>query len=108
MTDITDMTWLSGLFKELEGCCLHDPAWKPAEAEQVLVQESGSQEEDWANEIIIVALTDGEFGLLASAADYTGHGCRCGSMTAREPTLARLLAHLTEKELMAVIRQDRA
>jgi hypothetical protein len=107
MTAATDMTWLLSQFRVMEDCCLHDPAWTPAEAAQVLVQETGSWE-DWTDEIIIVTLTDGDLGLLTSSADYTGHGCRCRSMTAREPTLARLLAHLTEKELMAVIKQDRA
>lgn len=109
MTDLTDMKWLFEEFAGLEACCLHIPVWKPIEAEKILVCEQDSPDGYGSeNQMIIVSLKTGGFGLLTSWADTTGHGCRCDSMTAREDTMIRLLGHLTPEELMSVIRQDRA
>lgn len=45
---------------------------------------------------VIVRLKNGKFGLLTASADYTGHGCQCGSMTLVKDTLPEILEHLSD------------
>lgn len=91
-------------FKALEGCCLHDPQWKPVDVKDILVWYHTSPEGYGSTEQIIIArLEDGGFGLLTSASDTTGHGCQCGSATARSETLHDVLRHLTQDELIKVL-----
>lgn len=94
---------LDRIFTQLRKCGVHDPQWVPAEVLDIICW---SEPEPWgiwdAVTIIVVQLTTG-FGVLTSMADYTGHGCRCHELTAREASLVRVLGHLTERELKAVL-----
>lgn len=100
MSDLNDM------FKDLLSCCLHDPQWTPDDvAEEISrVEEYGDYADSFT--VIVVKLKSGEFGLLTESADTTGHGCQCGSMTVKEPTLRKLLIHLDEWELQKLIERD--
>lgn len=102
------MSDLEEMFKDLERCCLHDPQWRPADVDRELRWIGDRQTGSDSSAIVIVRLkpVDGkrpEFGLLAESEDYTGHGCQCSSMTAKEPTLIKLLSHLDEYELAQVV-----
>jgi hypothetical protein len=103
---MTEITEVFSAFKELEGCCLHEPQWRPIEVEKILTVVGDLLCND-ADSLLIVSLKNGGYGLLAESSDYTGHGCRCGSMTARETTLYGLLIHLPEDELIRVIKSSR-
>jgi hypothetical protein len=100
---------LAGEFESLESCCLHEPRWRPLDAAEVLVWRWESPDDYGSTEqVILVRLKDGGFGLLTSSSDTTGHGCQCGSHTVRADTLAGLLAHLTEYELLDLLRDREA
>ena len=97
---------LEGMFSSLRGCCLHDPQWLPEDVAEQLTQLDTW--EDWDSEsITVVRLRPDGYGLITEWSDSSGHGCRCDAMTVREPTLGRLLAHLTDRELEKVLRGDR-
>lgn len=96
---------LAGEFESLENCCLHEPQWRPLDVKEVLAWRCESPEGYGSTEqVILVRLKEGGFGLLISSSDTTGHGCRCGSHTVRADTLASLLGRLTEYELLDLLR----
>jgi hypothetical protein len=96
------------MFRDLLDCCLHDPQWTPADVNRIIAWRGDRQTGSESSSIIVVSLkrADGSpdgYGLLTQSEDYTGHGCQCRSMTARERFLARLLAHLDDDEIMRLI-----
>lgn len=95
-------------FEELESCCLHEPLWRPQDAAEVLVWRFEGGDYAETEQVILVRLEAGGFGLLTSSSDTTGHGCQCGAHTVRADTLAGLLGHLTEYELLDLIRDREA
>jgi len=103
MSDLNDM------FKDLMACCLHDPQWTPEQVDRELAWIGDRQTGCDSSAIVIVRLKPGgpavrgDYGLLTESEDYSGHGCRCDSMTVREPTLLKILAHLDESELLQVV-----
>lgn len=100
---------LAGEFESLESCCLHEPQWRPLDVTEVLAWRFESAEGYGSTDQVILArLKDGGFGLLTSSSDTTGHGCRCDSHTVRADTLAGLFDHLTEYELLDLIRDREA
>jgi hypothetical protein len=105
------MSDLSEMFEVLERCCLHEPQWRPGDVDREIAwigdRENGSE----SSSIVIVQLKctfpDKPFyGLLTQSEDYTGHGCQCDSMTAREPSLASLLTHLEDYEIRRILERD--
>lgn len=100
---------LAGEFESLESCCLHDPQWRPLDVTGVVAWRQESPEGYGSTDQVILAeLKGGGFGLLTSSSDTTGHGCRCGAHTVRADTLAGLLGHLTEYELLDLLRDREA
>ena len=97
------MTDLEEMFKDLEGCCLHDPQWHPADVAREIAWIGSRQTGSESSAIVVVGLIGGAYGLLTESEDYTGHGCQCGSMTVKEPTMRALLSHLGEYELLELI-----
>lgn len=102
MSDLRDM------FQELLGCCLHEPQWTPDDVHGIIAWNGDRQTGPESSSIIIVSLKkpDGPrdgYGLLTQSEDYTGHGCQCGSMTVREPSLSGLLAHLDDYEIAKLL-----
>ncbi len=99
-----DVKDLDALFSGLQGCCLHNPQWLPADVEAVLaglwrgcggwmqVAADGSKEDTESESVFAVKLKDGGYGLLHESEDYTGHGCRCDAFTGRYGSLGELLA----------------
>ena len=71
------------MFGSLRDCCLHDPQWVPEDAEEELAWAGDRHTGSESSSIVIVRLKSDGYGLLTQSEDYTGHGCRCGSMTAR-------------------------
>lgn len=105
------MSDLEEMFKDLEGCCLHNPQWRPADVDKELAWIGDRQTGSDSSALVIVRLkpVDGKrpaYGLLTESEGYTGHGCQCSSMTAKEPTLALLLTHLDEYELASVVGRE--
>lgn len=94
------MSDLSEMFEVVTGCCLHDPVWKPEDVAQEISWTGDRQNGSDSSSIVIVRLKDSTFGLFTQGEDYTGHGCQCSSFTAKEPTLAKLLGHLGDYDLM--------
>ena len=91
-------------FGSLEQCCLHDVQWRPSDVTEIVAwQYEGG---DWSEEeqVIVVALEGGSYGVLTASADTTGHGCQCGSDTVRVDSLHAALTHLTDCELRALLR----
>ncbi len=99
------MSDLEEMFKDLEACCLHDPQWHPADVAQEIRWQGDRRTGSESSSVVIVRLTGGGYGLLTQQEDYTGHGCQCGSMTVREPTLIKLLSHLDEYELAELVQR---
>lgn len=103
------MSDLSDMFRDLQGCCLHDPQWTPDDVDREIAWIGDRQTGSDSSSIIVVRLKPPqgeprcEYGLLTQSEDYTGHGCQCGSMTVREPSLAKLLTHLDDTELTLLI-----
>lgn len=100
MSDLDDM------FKILEGCCLHDPQWYPADVEKEIAWGGDVQTGSESESVVVVKLKDGTFGLLTQGEDYTGHGCQCDSMTVKEQSLYTLLGHLNEHEILLLIADE--
>lgn len=107
------MSDLEEMFKELLRCCLHEPVWTPDQVTRELKWIGDRQTGSESSSIVLVRLRarDGQrygadYGLLVQYEDYTGHGCQCSSMTAREETLAKLLSHLDDYDLHKVIGLD--
>jgi hypothetical protein len=99
---------LEELFKDLEQCCLHEPVWHPADVDRELAWYGDRSTGSESSSIVIVRLKSSkpgapEYGLLTQSEDYTGHGCQCDSMTVKEASLAKLLAHLDDLELLDVL-----
>lgn len=96
---------LAGEFRSLEDCCLHEPQWRPSDVTEVVAWRWESPE-GWGStdQVVLVSLREGGYGLLTSSSDTTGHGCQCGSNTVRAATLTALLSHLTEYELLDLLR----
>lgn len=106
---------LTETFNMLEGCCLHEPQWRPEEVEKVLAAfwsgyEGWQPLEDYklssdSQSAIAVKLADGSYGLLTEGEDYTGHGCRCDSFTGRYQTVQDLLEHCEDgyRDKMAMV-----
>ncbi len=87
------------------GCCLHDPQFSPDDVRAVIYAYHRSGYYAESDTTMIVTLKDDQgLGYFTSSEDTTGHGCQCGSMTVKEPTLHLLLGHLTEQELVNMIR----
>lgn len=101
---------LNDMFSTVTGCCLHDPQWLPGDVDRELSWKEDKGHYAESSTIIIVRLNavngQQDYGLLTESADTTGHGCRCDSMTVREPSLSRLLSHLSDRELEWVIGND--
>jgi hypothetical protein len=105
------MSDLSEMFADLQGCCLHEPQWTPEEVQREITWIGDRHTGSDSSSLVIVLLKpvrdrSWEYGLLTQSEDYTGHGCQCGSMTAREPTLLKLLSHLDGDELLKVVSRD--
>lgn len=107
MSDLNDM------FAELKDCCLHEPQWTPEDVDREIAWIGDRRTGRESSSLIIVRLNRkpeqgrAGYGLLTQSEDYTGHGCQCTSMTAREPSLIKLLSHLDEGELLSVVgRRD--
>lgn len=107
VSDLTEM------FSALEGCCLHKPQWRPDDVLREITWHGDRQTGCESSSIVIVRLKPqpgqqwpGDFGLLTQSEDYTGHGCQCNSMTVREPTLAKLLPHLDDYELLRLLGRE--
>ena len=89
---------------ELERCCLHNPQWTIAEVAEVVAWSADSPEGYGSEyQVVLVRLKDGDYGVLTSTADTTGHGCQCGSLTARAFTLGAALDHLHEDEVRLLL-----
>lgn len=97
-----DAADLAAIFEVITECCLHDPQWQAQDAKSMIVWHGSRETGPESNSLVIVRLDSG-FGLLTQFEDYTGHGCQCGSMTVREPTLHDLVKHLDEYELADVL-----
>lgn len=96
-------------FESLEGCCMHEPQWRPLDAAEVLAWRYDSPEGYGStDQVILVRLVGGGYGLLTSSSDTTGHGCQCDSHTVRASSLVGLLGHLTEDELLDLISDRKA
>jgi len=110
------------MFGSLQQCCLHQPAWTPVDAAEVLCSiQSSSDHEPWtdctvpadgysswkdateSNSYTVARLKDGRYGLLAESEDYTGHGCQCDAAANVYDTLDDLLQFGVE-EWQAVAR----
>ncbi len=108
MSDLKDM------FDVLLGCCLHEPQWLPEDVDKILCWVGDRQNGSDSSSIVIVRLKTRaaekpyglEYGLLTQSEDYTGHGCQCDSMTVRESSLSRLLTHLTDMDLFALLERE--
>ena len=96
---------LEEAFGWLQQCCLHEPQWRPSEVSHDPVW-IGDQNMWSDGETLVVVKLDNGWGLFSQWSDYTGHGCRCNSMTVREDNLRDLLGHLTDRELERVILRD--
>jgi hypothetical protein len=97
---------LREMFRDLEGCCLHEPQWKPEDVQQIICWHGARAAENESSSTVVVMLTNGRgYGLLTQSADYTGHGCQCTAWTVKEPSLHLLLGHLDNYELDELIRQ---
>lgn len=96
---------LTHTFAALENCCLHDPQWRPSQVAAIVCYRTFQRTDDdrFFSVIVIVTLRNAQYGLLLESQDYTGHGCECGAMTVTEPTLAKLLSHLQDGELTALL-----
>ena len=102
-----NMEDLAEEFSSLESCCLHEPQWRPQDTEKIVAWWYDSPEGyGSSDEVIVVKLKGGGYGLLTASSDTTGHGCQCGSHTVRADTLSRLLSHLTEHELLDLIHSS--
>ena len=85
---------------ELERCCLHNPQWTIAEVAEVVAWYAASPEGYGSEQqVALVGLKDGDYGVLTSSADTTG----CGSLTARAFTLREALDHLHEDEVALLL-----
>jgi hypothetical protein len=93
------MEELAAHFRLLEGCCLHQPVWKPDDADEVLFAIESGDGEGWKagwyggseySVYVVVRLKESGYGLLHSQEDYTGHGCECGAFTGRYDHLSKL------------------
>jgi hypothetical protein len=100
---------LEFMFGQLSGCCLHQPAWTPVDAQAVLCsvwssyggswQDSKPVAEEWDNwkgstdavSYTVALLKDGRYGLLSESEDYTGHGCQCSAAAGVYGSLDELL-----------------
>lgn len=98
------MSDLEEMFMELRSCCLHDPQWLPEEVDREITWVGDRKTGRESESIVIVMLKSREYGLLTQCEDYTGHGCQCGSMTVREPTLSKLISHLADYEVERVLQ----
>lgn len=107
----TDLTpkHLEIMFRQLQGCCLHDPVWTPVDAVRVLCSvQSDYCGDGWkdctapdaygtfkdstdTNSYTVVRLKDSRFGLLSESEDYTGHGCQCNAATGAYDSVSDLL-----------------
>lgn len=86
--------------------CGHEFLWRPEQVRDVLFYEFDDSEGYGAyNLLVIVSLTEGGYGYLASWADTTGHGCRCDSQTVVEPSMHKLLSHLTDYEIIHLLAE---
>lgn len=100
---VQEMDAIGELFRDLGKCCLHDPQWMPSDVQRVICWHGDRAADDEASTILIVYLRDNAYGLLVQSSSFTGHGCGCDSMALREVTFHRLLAHLSDAELLALI-----
>lgn len=92
-------------FEDLEACCMHEAQWRPPDVADIVAWRFESPEGYGStDQVILVRLNGGGYGLLTSSSDTTGHGCQCGTNTVRADTLTSLLTHLTEYELLDLIR----
>lgn len=98
----TEKEDLLDAFDYLEDCCLHEAQFTPAEVDSILAY--GWMEGGWKRELCLTGndgqgfavarLKNGRYGLITASADYTGHGCQCGSMTVVADTLPEIVSHL--------------
>lgn len=100
---VQELDDLGTLFGALLHCCLHDPQWQPSDVQRIICWHGDRDAGSEASTIIIVYLKCNAYGLLVQSSSYTGHGCGCSSATLREVTFHRLLAHLSDTELLALI-----
>jgi len=99
------MADLATEFQSLEACCMHEAQWRPPDVKDVVAWRWESPEGYGSeDQVILVRLNDGGYGLLTSSADTTGHGCRCGANTVRAATLHELVRHMTDYELLDLLR----
>lgn len=86
--------------------CGHTFLWEPHQVKDILYYDYNDDEGYGAYELlVIVSLKEGGFGYVASWADTTGHGCRCDAQTVVEPTIHKLLSHLTEYEVIKMFAE---
>lgn len=102
MTTELTVKELESAFGELARCCLHSPAWTPADVDRVLCSVCRHYP-DWGDSKsydiggsdseseTVVRLKDGRYGLLSESSDYTGHGCSCGASAGAYDTVDELL-----------------
>ncbi len=106
MTEPREETFRVAFARALS-CCLHEPLFNPTDAAELLYIRH-REHESWADSStrVIAKLKDGNWGLFYAWEDSSGHGCQCDGMTVVEPTLQKLLFHLDEWELRAVLKVD--
>lgn len=97
---VVDVSDLRDMFNEVKNCCLHDPQWTPDDVQKIVLWHGDRTTGSESSSLIIAKLKDGKWGLFTQEEDYTGHGCRCGSMSVKEDTLHKLITHLSEYELL--------
>ena len=99
---------LEEMFTTLLGCCLHSPAWMPSDVASEIVWEGDRQTGSESSSIVVVQLKGQPpaYGLLTQGEDYTGHGCQCGSFTAREDSISKLLGHLDNYDLIRLLTRQ--
>ena len=105
-TNETPLETFTDQFTWADGCCLHDPLFRPADVEKVIGIKHTSGYYAESETTAVVKLKDGRYGLFTASEDTTGHGCQCGAMTVVEDTLHSLVAHLTVWELERFLTFD--
>ncbi len=105
MTELDD---LKQMFEDVERCCLHDPVWRPDDVDTIVKwygdHETGSE----SSSQVLVRLKNKdrwsrEWGYFEQSEDYTGHGCQCGSYTARDSRLGGLLSGVDDWKLTELL-----